>query len=186
MWWERTLVRPLAFRLAALNTHQTGKKKYPCFVLIPRNMRHFAPSASAALLMWWKRTGVRPRAHSSLLPCICIQPSTKKYFCFVLIPRNKHRFARILRWRRHSCGGNVRRYVPTHIRACFLVSHPAKHKKYFCFVLIPRNMRHFVHLLHQLRCSCGGNVRVYAPTHIRACFLVSASSQAQKSIFASY
>lgn len=42
------------------------------------------------------------------------------------------------------------------------------------------------HLLRQLRYSCGGNVRVYVPTHIRACFLVSASSQAQKSIFASY
>ena len=51
---------------------------------------------------------------------------------------------------------------------------------FFCFCAW------LAHLLRQLRYSCGGNVRVYAPTHIRACFLVSASSQAQKSIFASY
>ena len=51
--------------------------------------------------------GGGPHAHSSLLPCICIQPSIKKYFCFVLIPRNMRHFARLLRWRRHSGGGNV-------------------------------------------------------------------------------
>ena len=89
-----------------------------------------APTASAALLMWWERTGGGPHAHSSLLPCICIQPSTKKYFCFVLIPRNMRHFVRLLRQLSYSCGGNVRGgRSPRTFELASLYLHPAKHKK---------------------------------------------------------
>ena len=69
-----------------------------------------APTASAALLMWWEHTLVRPHAHSSMLPCICIQPSTKKYFCFVLISRNMRHFARLPKIARRA----TRRVAPPH------------------------------------------------------------------------
>ena len=43
--------------------------------------------------MWWKRTGGGPHAHSSLLPCICIQPSTKSIFASYWYPSTKSRRA---------------------------------------------------------------------------------------------
>ena len=102
---------PRTFELASLYLHPAKHKKVFLLRIDTQKYAPFCASfASAALLMWWECTCVRPHAHSSMLPCICIQPSTKKYFCFVLISRNMRHFARLPKIARRA----TRRVAPPH------------------------------------------------------------------------